>query len=600
MNKYDINRMSRTLKDDIQEKVNFIDTLYLRRPVKLFASRLLLIMSVYCLTFIGSPTVASAQQVEFENGVVASVNPIASDAGLAAMKTGGNAVDAAIATALTLGVVDGHNSGIGGGCFILIRTAKGEIIAIDGREMAPAKAHRDMYIKDGKPDTSISQTGPLASGIPGAIAAYEMALKKAGRKSLKELILPAAKIAEEGFAVDRVLAGRIAATREKISKFEGTRRVLLKENGEPYKSGELLRQTDLAKTFRSIGNQGTDWFYKGEFAKVVAEWMSKNGGIITAKDFENYQPIERKAIQTTYRGNTIVGFPPPSSGGVHVAQILNILEQFEISKLREKDEVAYTHLVVEAMKLAFADRAYWLGDPDFAKVPKGLIEKDYAKMLAKKIDMKRSTKVTSHGTPPSSDTNLFGNRHTTHIAAADKMGNWVAITQTVNTSFGSKVIVPGTGVILNNEMDDFAVAPGVPNAFGLLGAEANSVRPGKRPLSSMSPTIVLRDGKPVMSVGAAGGPKIITQSLLCTLRFLDHQMSIREALKTPRFHHQWTPDAVLLEKAANAKLELGLKKLGHKIKRSSVVGVSQAVSVTKNGKLTGVHDPRVPGKVAGY
>ena len=542
----------------------------------------------------------SAQQLEFENGVIASVQPIATLAGLDAMKSGGNAVDAAIATALTLGVVDNHNSGIGGGCFILIRTAKGELIAIDGRETAPTAAHRDMFIKDGKPDTRLSQTGPLASGVPGALAAYQLALEKAGRKSLKNLILPAAKIAENGFKIDSVYARNLKGTSKTISKFPSTKKVLLKPDGKPYVAGEILKQPDLATTYRAIGQNGIDWFYQDEFPQRVEKWMKANGGMLAARDFANYKPILRKPIQTTYRGHTIVGFPPPSSGGIHVAQILNILENFDVRAKFKKSETQYVHLVIESMKLAFADRAFWLGDSDFAKVPKGLISKDYAKQLAAKINLKKTSSVKSHGIPPLHDTSLFGKKHTTHIAAADKEGNWVAITQTVNTSFGSKVIIPGTGVIMNNEMDDFAIAPGTPNAFGLLGAEANSVQPGKRPLSSMSPTIILKNGKPIMSVGAAGGPKIITQSLLATLRFVDLKMPIRKALARPRFHHQWSPDVVLLERSAGEQFANDLKKLGHKIKMSRVVGISQAVAITPDGKLVGVHDPRVPGKVAGH
>ena len=553
---------------------------------------------LYTACFPNSVQAFTDEPATAKNGMVATVNPLATDAGVQALRDGGNAIDAAIAAGLTLGVVDNFNSGIGGGCFILIHTADGNIYAIDGRETAPAAAHRDMYLKDGKPDTSLSQLGALASGVPGAIAAYEKALQLAGQKSLKELILPAAKIATKGFKVDRVYAGALRSKAKQLAMFSSSKRVLLKPDGSPYQQGELLVQADLGKTYQAIGDQGVDYFYNGGFAKATAKWMKENGGIMTAKDFANYQPILRHPITTTFRDHTIVGFPPPSSGGIHVAQILNILENFK--PLKEYDQEARTHLITEAMKLAFADRAFWLGDSDFANVPKGLVDKAYAKSLAKKIDLNKSTLVKSYGSPPNAEDTLFSRKHTTHIAAADAEGNWVAMTQTVNTTFGSKVIIPGTGVVMNNEMDDFAVAPGIPNAFGLLGADANSVQPGKRPLSSMSPTIVLKNGKPVMTVGAAGGPKIITQSLLAVLRFIELDMPIEQALKTPRFHHQWTPDRILVEKTMDQSIVDSLKSKGHKILKSGSVGVSQAIALDKDGNFRGVHDPRVPGKAAGH
>ena len=293
-------------------------------------------------------------------------------------------------------------------------------------------------------------------------------------------------------------------------------------------------QKNLAATYRAMAEKGVDWFYRGPFAEMTAAWMKENGGIITAEDFANYKPIERTPILSKYRGYDLICMPPPSSGGVHVAQILNILEHFPIRHFRASSRV---HVITEAMKLAFADRAHWLGDPDFAPVPRGLVEPAYSKDLAAKINLDASTPVPSHNMPPRWEGDLFG-KHTTHLSAADAEGNWVALTQTINTAFGSKVIIPGTGVLLNNEMDDFSIQPGVPNAFRLIGAEANSIAPGKRPLSSMSPTLVLKDGQPVMSVGAAGGPTIITQTLLAISNVVDQGMSPTEALAAPRFHHQ--------------------------------------------------------------
>lgn len=531
------------------------------------------------------------------NGMVATVNPLATDIGVQVMRRGGNAVDAAIAACLALGVVDNFNSGLGGGCFILIRTADGKILAIDGREMAPAAAHREMFVRNGKPDTNLSQLGPLASGVPGALMAYSKALELAGSKPLKELIRPAAELARNGFPVSSVYANALKSKAAQLKLFPESRRILLKPDGSPFLQGELLVQSDLAETCDAIAEHGIDWFYKGPFAERTETWMKANGGIMTRQDFANYRAVIREPVRSRFRGYEVIGFPPPSSGGVHVAQILNVLENFP--SLKELDEVSRIHLVTEAMKLAFADRAFWLGDADHAKVPRGLVDPKYARQLAGKIDLKRASLVKSHGNPPLTD-GYFGNKHTTHIAAADGKGNWVAITQTVNTTFGSKVIIPGTGVVMNNEMDDFSIAPGVANAFGLVGAEANSVAPGKRPLSSMSPTIVLKDGKPVMTVGAAGGPKIISQSLLAVIRYLDLQMPIDQALQSPRFHHQWSPDRVLLESSMPIRIEKALQQKGHRTIRSNVVGVSQAIAIDKQGFLIGVHDPRVPGKAAGF
>ena len=537
--------------------------------------------------------------------MVATVNPQATDAGIAALDAGGNAVDAAIAAALTLGVVDGFNSGIGGGCFILIRTADGKIVAIDGREMAPQAASRDMYIRDGKADGKLSQTGALASGVPGALAAYERAVREYGNLEFSKLLVPAADIAEKGFVISSEYEKWSRVTVDELRSDPVASRILLKPptkiNGERqvYTKGEQLKQVDLARTYRQIAKEGIDWFYHGEFAERTGEWMKANQGILTAKDFANYKTVLRKPIRTTYRGYEIIGFPPPSSGGVHVAQILNMLESFDLKKLHASDPVKFNHVVAEAMKLAFADRAYWLGDSDYVKVPRGLLDKKYAAALAARIDIDKTTAVTSHGTPPGSDGDFFG-KHTTHVAAADKAGNWVAITTTVNTPFGSKVIVPGLGVIMNNQMDDFSIAPGQPNAFGLVGGQNNAIAPGKRPLSSMSPTFVLKDGKPVMTVGAAGGPKIITQAVWAIVNHLDLGMSIGDTVARPRIHHQWSPDQLLVEDTLEHKTATGLTAKGHRIVRSDVVGISQAISYDANNKeFTGAHDPRTPGKARG-
>ncbi|WP_254507485.1 gamma-glutamyltransferase [Anatilimnocola floriformis] len=556
----------------------------------------------------GLPVMAADPNRLWEKGVVASVQPVATQAGVAALARGGNAVDAAIAAAVTLGIVDQHNSGIGGGCFILIRRANGQLLAIDGRETAPARASRDMYLRDGKPQPELSQTGALAVGTPGAIAAYDLALQHAGKLMLADIFRPAAEVAEKGFAVDTNFARKLKSTAAKLAQFLGSAKALLKPDGSAYDAGEVLKQPDLAATYRNIAERGPDWFYRGEFAEKVAAWMKDNGGLLTAEDFAAYKPIRREPLQTKYRQCQIIGFPPPSSGGVHVAQMLNMLESFDLTLLASKKDGTFEHLLAEVMNLAFADRAYWLGDPSFAQVPRGLIDAEYARTLAAKIDLSKATAVPSYGRPPRATENIFSgkeydpaeSKHTTHIAAADAEGNWVAITQTVNTTFGSKVIVPGTGVVLNNEMDDFSISPGQPNAFGLIGAEANAVAPGKRPLSSMSPTIVLRDGQPILAVGAAGGPTIITQVLQVLLRVLDLQQPLDTAVAAPRVHHQWRPDELRVEKSLAPAICKSLEERGHKLAQTDGIGVCQAVGLEPGSKkLIGVHDPRVPGSAAG-
>lgn len=537
-----------------------------------------------------------AAPATFERFAIAAVNPLATQAGVDAVKRGGNAVDAAIACALTLGVVDGHNSGIGGGCFIVVRAADGTVTTIDGREMAPAKAHRDMYVINGKLEDEASKTGALASGVPGALAAYDVALKKHGNLKLADLLRPAADLAEKGFAIDEVYERKLAATADKLKKFPESAATLFKADGLPLKKGDLLVQKNLAATYRAVADHGIEWFYRGPFAEKAAAWMKENGGIMTAEDFANYKTVEREPIRANYRGYDLITMPPPSSGGVHVAQILNILGHFP---LRDLSTASRVHVITEAMKLAFADRAYWLGDPDFAKVPRGLVDAGYAADLAKKISLDHATDVPNHNSPPNWEGDIF-RKHTTHLSAADAEGNWVALTQTINTAFGSKVMIPGTGVLLNDEMDDFSVQPGVPNAFKLIGGEANAVAPGKRPLSSMSPTIVLKDGQPILTVGAAGGPTIITQTLLAITNILDLGQSPRDALASPRFHHQWRPESLKIETKIGDDALSQLEKLGHKLDKTASMGATQCVSFDpKTKRFTPVHDPRVPGGADG-
>lgn len=564
-------------------------------------SRSVVILALAVMIPISRPLPSRAASVGEAVGVTgfaATVHPLATRAALDALAAGGNAIDAAVAAGLTLGVVDGHNSGIGGGCFVLVRLADGRIFCIDGRETAPAAASRDMYLRDGVAVAALSRTGVLAAAVPGAVAAYAAAVERFGRLPLAAACSAGIRHAAEGFPIDAVYARKLAGTAGDLAAFPASRAVFLGPDGTPWPEGHLLVQEDLAATYRALAADGATWFYEGPFAARTAAFMQEAGGLITVDDFRDYRIVERTPLESRYRGWTIVGFPPPSSGGVHVAQMLNILDTFPAPG-PEPGTPALAHRLIETMKLAFADRAHWLGDPRFVDVPAGLAAPEYARSLAARIDPARATPVPRHGDPPDWQSDHF-EKHTTHFATADAEGNWVSVTATINTAFGSKVVVPGTGVLLNNEMDDFAVAPGVPNHFGLVGGEANCVAPGKRPLSSMSPTLVLDAARtPVLSVGGAGGPTIITQVLLGLVHCLDHGMSPAEALAQPRIHHQWSPDRVRLEKSAGDGFAAALRALGHEVAVQAPFGACQIIRRDADGEFDGASDPRVPGLAAG-
>ena len=524
---------------------------------------------------------------------IATVDSIATNAGVEAYKAGGNAFDSAVAAALVLGVVNGYNSGIGGGCFIVGRTSESEKFTINGRETAPSKAHENLFVIDGKAQSQLSKEGALAIAVPGALLAYSELSKKYGRLPFRTHLINAAKIAKNGFQISESYAERIKANEDQLRKHEASAKIFLDQNGNALKAGTKLQQVDLSNTYQKIAKNGTDWFYKGKFAEITHDWMIRNGGILTKEDLRDYHTTNPNPIVTQYKDFTIIGMPPPSSGGIHVAQILNILENFNLQNVKPQSP-KYYHLISEAMKLAFADRAHWLGDPAFANVPKGLISKKYAKFLAEKIDLNKIIRVKTHNTPPGADQDFF-NKHTTHFCCSDDKGNWVSITSTINTSFGSKVIIPGTGVLMNNEMDDFSIQPGIPNAFGLIGNESNKVEGGKRPLSSMSPTIILRDNVPVLATGAAGGPTIISQTVLTILNTLEYGMSISEALAKPRFHHQWKPDVIRIEKSAGAHIISLLREKGHNLKVYESFGSTQSIS-NINDQANAAHDKRSGGK----
>lgn len=547
-------------------------------------------MSVAALTAVETP----AAPPSHPRAAVATVHRIATEAGVQALRDGGNAVDAAVVAGLVLGVVDGFNSGIGGGCLMLVRGPDGTLTAIDGRETAPAAATRDMYLVDGHADAALSRTGPLAVATPGQVAAFHDAITAFGRLPWAYHCRAAARIAAEGFTISAQYASRLATVRADLARFEGSRRIFLRPDGAPLETGDRLVQPDLARSLHSLADDGPDWFYRGPYAARVGDWMAEHGGILTAADFATYRSLRREPLVGQYRRWTIVGFPPPSSGGIHVAQMLGMLEPFDLAPLGP-DSDAFRHLVAEAMKRAFADRARWLGDADFVAVPRGLLDRDYLAARSVGIDPDRAVPVPSAGEPPAATDDVFPPaKHTTHVSAADADGWWVACTSTVNTTFGSKVVVPGTGIVLNNEMDDFVAEPGARNAFGLVGGEANAIAAGKRPLSSMSPTIVLEDGRPLLAVGAAGGPTIISQVLLAIIQTLDFGADPEAALTRPRFHHQWSPDRLRIERGAGAAVLDALSARGHAIEAVDSIGASTLVTRPQaDGPFSGAAEPRL-------
>ena len=526
-----------------------------------------------------------------QEGVVSSDSEIATRVGIEILKKGGNAIDAAVAVGFILAVTFPTAGNIGGGGFMLIRMADGREAVIDYREMAPLKAHRDMYLdKNGEVRKGLSEEGYLASGVPGTVAGLTLALEKFGTLPLKEVLKPAIDIAERGFPVDSYLKNSIDSHIELLSKFPETKRILLK-NKKELKVGEIIVQKDLAKTLREIAKYGPDAFYRGKIAELIEKDMKRNGGLLDKESLSSYKAVIREPIRTFYRGYEIVTAPPPSSG-VILLQILNILENFPIFRMDWKSD-EYIHVVAEAMKLAFRDRARLLGDPDFVKIPlKTLLSKDYAEKKAKSIHY-----LSAISEKEADSFNPWNEgEETTHFSIIDKYGNIVSNTYTLNGSFGSGVIIKGTGILMNNEMDDFSIKPGYPNIYGLIGGEENSIQPGKRMLSSMTPTIVLKEGIPVLVIGSPGGPTIINTVLHNILYKIDFGMPLKKAISSPRFHHQWVPNILYLEegKYEDSVIE-SLKKKGHEIKFRKKIGDAHGIEIIE-GRRTGEPDPRGPGK----
>jgi len=542
------------------------------------------------------PFVAAREPVRARHGMVASTNEVASRVGVEIMKRGGNAVDAAIAVAFALAVTHPAAGNLGGGGFMMIRLRDGRTTAIDYREMAPGAAHRNVYIdKNGNliEGEGGSLVGYRAAGVPGTVRGMELALKKygSGKLTWAQLVEPARQLAGRGFTVTNELARSLYANREYLEKYAETKRIYLK-GGKFYQEGELFRQPELAATFARLQRFGPNEFYEGETARLIVADMKRNNGLMTMNDLRGYVAKERTPVLGNYRGYEIISMPPPSSGGAVLIQMLNILEGFDLQKLEANSSDRY-HLMAEAMRRAFADRAEYMGDADFVKVPvPGLIDKAYAASLRATINTERaSTSEEIRAGRPAG----YESEETTHFTVVDAEGNAVSNTYTLNNSYGSAAVAKGTGLLLNDEMDDFAAKPGTPNMYGLIQGERNAVAPKKRPLSAMTPTIVLRkDGSLWFTVGSPGGPTIINTVLCVITNVIDYEMNIQQAIDFPRIHHQWLPDELVGEPfGLSGDTQKALAARGHKIAKLRYLGDAEGIMIEeKTGVRLGATDPR--------
>jgi gamma-glutamyltranspeptidase/glutathione hydrolase len=537
----------------------------------------------------------AVQPVHARHAMVVTVEPHATDAGIAILQAGGNAVDAAAAIGMALAVTHPSAGNIGGGGFMLVRFADGRSTFIDFRERAPGQASHDMYRgPDGKA-TEDSVIGYRASGVPGTVRGLEYAAKKYGRKPWADLVAPAVDLAARGFEVSWGLAKSFRSSQEKLARFPDSNRIFL-HDGKLYEPGEVLIQADLARVLGRIAREGSRDFYEGETARLLAAGMGAHGGLITLADLKNYTVVEDKPLAGKYRGYSILTAPPPSSGGAGILQMLGVLEGSGYEK-SGAGSAASLHYLAETMRRYFADRSEYMGDPEFVKVPiSRLLDPRYISDLRRSID-------PAHATPSTQvrpgKLERYESTETTHYTVADADGDVVAVTYTLNGGFGSGVTAPGLGFLLNNEMDDFAPVPGQPNAYGLVQGEANAVRPGAHPLSSMTPTILVRDGRFYMSVGTPGGPTIINSVLQVIANVVDFRMNSQEAVNWPRIHHQWLPDELRMERGFSPDTIELLKSRGHQIKIVNSIGEAAVVRAV-DGWLEGAPDPRTEATAKGY
>lgn len=525
------------------------------------------------------------------HGMVATENRLASQAGLEILKAGGNAVDAAVAVGFALAVTLPNAGNLGGGGFMMVHEARtGQDIALDFREKAPARASRNMYLDArGNVVDGRSLFTPLAVGVPGTVAGLTHALHRWGSLPLARVMAPAIHLAQQGYPVSATLAEALEKSAKTMGQWPETRAVFWRD-GRPLKAGDSLVQRDLAASLQRIAQEGSTAFYQGTIAQKISAEMARQGGLMSLEDLAHYKAVERKPIVGDYRGYRVVTMPPPSSGGVHLVQILNMMEGWPVHEWGADSAQTIQHMA-EAMKLAYADRSRYLGDTDFVTVPvAGLTSKAYARTLAAAISPTHARPSADiqpgHPQPYESD-------QTTHYSVVDAAGNAVAVTYTLNTNFGSGIVAAGTGILLNNEMDDFSAKPGVANVYGLIGGEANAIQPGKRPLSSMTPTIVLKDGRPWLVTGSPGGARIITTVLETVVDAIDFGMNPAEAAATPRFHHQWWPDELRVEKGLSPDTLALLRSYGQHVVVKPTMGKTQTIQVV-DGVLYGASDPRNP------
>ena len=551
-----------------------------------------------------APIIANAARflpVAARNGMVATQEKHATRVGVEILRQGGNAVDAAVAVGFAMAVTHPQAGNIGGGGFMLVHlAASNSTIAIDYRETAPAAMTRDVFLDEkGEADPKKSRDSALGVGVPGTVAGLALAHERygSGKFTLAQLIAPAIALARVGFAVEDDLADSLPRALPRLARWPASAKIFLKGDGTPLGRGDTLVQSELALSLQAIADAGPRTFYQGSLAAKIVTAVKQSGGLMTLDDLKNYRAIERTAVRGTYRGYDIASMPPPSSGGVHLVQILNILEGFPLHDLGA-ESAATLHLLIEAMKPAYADRAEFLGDPAFVNVPlAGLVSKRYAAEQRKAIDPDRARPADTikPGTPAA-----YESDNTTHFSVIDRDGNAVANTYTLNFSYGLGLVADGTGILLNNELDDFAAKAGAPNAYGLVGGDANAPGPGKRPLSSMAPTIVSRDGRVVLVTGTPGGSRIITTVLQVILNVIDHRMNIAEAVAAPRVHHQWLPDRMFTERGLSPDTIRLLEAKGHRMVTTATSGSANSILVTPEG-ITGAADPRQRGTLAeGY
>ncbi len=540
---------------------------------------------IYAVESIHHPQIA-------ENGMVATQHYEASKVGNAILKAGGNAIDAAVAIGFSLAVVLPRAGNLGGGGFMLVHDGdRKKTTAINYREIAPGKASKDMYLdKKGMVDNKKFNSSYHSIGVPGTVAGLCYALEQYGTMSIDQVIAPAITLAREGFPISHDLASLLERYQERLSSCSETKKIFYKADGSFYKAGEILKQADLAWSLEQIAKQGAKGFYEGELARRISNDIQSNGGILSTSDLKEYKSEEVDLVKGTYRGYDIYSMPPPSSGGVHIIQMLNILEEYPLGFLGH-NSAETIHLMTEAMRLAYADRSEHLGDPNYWDVPiKWICSKKYAAELRKKIS---TFNANSSDDIKPGKVKDYESEETTHFSVVDKHGNAVSNTYTLNFSFGTGLVAKGTGILLNNEMGDFSAKPGSANAFGLIGGDANAVEPGKRPLSSMTPTMVFKDDKPFLITGSPGGSRIITTVLQIILNVIDHDMNIAEATHAPRIHHQWYPDILYTEKVLNADTKRLLAAKGHIIKTRAAMGSTQTLMI-KDNLIFGSSDPRRP------